>query len=679
MKLLIAVLSFFTLIYPQTKPERPFRMPSLFSDNMVLQQKTEVPVWGKDKPATKIFVSAGWGSKAQTAAGTDGSWKVSLKTSKAGGPYQLTVKAGDTTAVFKNVMLGEVWLCSGQSNMEMPLEGWLPQNPVKNSAEEIANADYPKIRFFTVGRAVSNLPEFNCTGSWSECSPQTAAKFSAAAYFFGRKLYKELHVPVGLIFSSWGGTKVQSWISGKYLGELSEYKATVQKIDSLKEEIKTLYTWIHSHPVIDISKKEAGDQWKNLNFGDSICAEANFNDSAWKEMKLPVYWESAAIGTFDGAVWFRKKVEIPSSWLNRELILEPGPIDDMDRTYVNGTLVGATEETGYWQAPREYRVPKDAVNDTIITIAIRDIDNQGGGGIWGNGVKMQIRPAEGADSLNTIPLEGEWKYLPVAEYIGGKFYVYNLNNMEFYSRPKAALDIGPNTPTMLFNGMIAPLIPYHIKGVIWYQGESNSDEPQDYNNYRELFTLMIKNWRSDWNEGNFPFYYVQIAPYSYGENSHSEIVRNAQFESLAVPNTGMAVTLDIGSLKTIHPPDKQDVGKRLALWALAKNYHKKVFFSGPLCQRLKIDKGKIMLSFKHAGKGLVLKKINGKTNFTIAGSDGKFYEAQAEAIGKRLAVFSSKVNHPVAVRYAWSNEAEATLFNSEGLPAPTFKTNFRAK
>ncbi len=671
MKLLV-ILFFLVAVAKPDQVKTFVEMPALFSDNMVLQQKTAVPFWGKANPGAAVVIKASWGETTKTKVNEDSSWTVKIKTIKAGGPYTVSLMIGDSAIVYKNVMLGEVWLCSGQSNMEMPLEGWPPQNPIKNSAEEIKEANYPNIRLFTVARAVSNKPEFNCVGSWSECNPATAAKFSAAAYFFGRKLFKELNVPIGLIFSSWGGTKVQPWISGKYLGQLNEYKPIVEKMALVKDEVQKLNEWIYNHPVIDVSKKAPADQWKNLEFGDSLCARPDFDDDAWRTMKLPVYWESTEVGNFDGTVWFRKKIDIPQNWLNKDLVLELGPVDDMDRSYVNGVLVGATEEVGYWQQPRVYNVPANLVTDTALTIAVRVVDNQGGGGIWGNNVKMQIHP-KGSDE--NISLSGQWKYLPVAEYVNGKFYVYNINNQEFYSRPKSTLDIGPNTPTMLYNGMIAPLIPYYIKGAIWYQGESNSDEPYDYNNYQMLFSMMINNWRADWGEGNFPFYFVQIAPWDYGDNSRSYVVRDAQFQTLSLPNTGIAVTLDIGSLTTIHPPDKQELGRRLALWALAKNYNKKVFYSGPLYKAMEIKGNQVILSFDHAGKGLVLKDINGDTNFIIAGPDQKFVKAKAMVEGKKLIVYNGEVKNPVAVRYAWRNNAEATLFNIEGLPSPTFKTD----
>ncbi len=671
MKLIILLIVLISVIKPESMEKPSIVMPAIFSDNMVLQQNTQVPFWGKAEPGEAVSINCSWGASADTKVENDGSWKANINTEKAGGPYEVKIQIGDSTILYKNVMLGEVWLCSGQSNMEMPLEGWPPQNPINNSAKEIREADYPDIRLFTVTRAVSNKPEFNCSGNWSECTPQSAAKFSAVAYFFGRKLYNELKVPIGLIHSSWGGTYIESWTSAKYLNQLDKYKPIIEKLSSATEEVKKLNDWIFKHPVIDVTSKKPENQWKNLNFNDSNLADPEFYDNTWKTMKLPTLWESAEIGDFDGAVWFRKKINIPQDWLNKDLVLDLGPIDDMDRSYVNGKLVGAIEEVGYYQMPRVYSIPKTIVNSTTLTIAVRVVDNQGGGGIWGNKEKMIIHPA-GPDSIQTVSISGEWKYLPVAEYMNGKFYMYNIENQEFYSRPKTSITIGPNTPTMLYNGMIAPLIPFHIKGVIWYQGENNVSYPESY---KTLFPLMIKNWRSDWNEGDFPFYYVQIAPYDYGENSKSQVIREAQFLTLSVPNTGMAVALDIGETKSIHPADKQDIGKRLALWALSKNYGKDVNYSGPLYKSMEVENGKIILSFNYADDGLVLKPVNGENNFIIAGADSNFVKADVKVNGEKLIVYNDQIKNPVAVRYAWSNTAEATLFNKIGLPASTFKTD----
>ncbi len=647
-------------------------MPGIFSDNMVLQQKANVPFWGKATPGSKVIVKASWGKVARTDVKANSAWEVYLKTVNAGGPFEITISIADSVIVYKNVMLGEVWLCSGQSNMEIPLEGWPPGNLIQNSEAEIQHANYPDIRLFTATRAVSNTPEFDCAGKWSECNPITAAKFSAAAYFFGKKLHTELKVPIGLIFSGWGGTKIQSWISGTYLGELAEYKPIVGKITSVNGEVAKLNDWIRSHPAVDISMKDAAHQYENLDFGDSACSTPTVNDNAWRKIILPAYWESTEIGEFHGTVWFRKKVEIPRKWLNRQLVIEFGPIDDMDVCYANGVRIGAMENGGLGRTPRVYPVPKEIVSDTIVTVALRVIHNDGAGGIWGGGVKMRIHPENSSDTTEAVALSGEWKYLPVAEYMGSKFYIYKALGEEFYSRPKSVVNIGSSSPTMLYNGMIAPLIPYYIKGVIWYQGESNSGSPNDY---KDLFSLMIKNWRNDWRERNFPFYYVQIAPYTYGSNTKSYMIREAQRLTLAVPNTGMAVTLDIASINAIHPSDKQDVGLRLALWALAKDYHKNMICSGPLYKSMKIREGKIILSFDYAGKGIVFKESNGETNFLIAGKDSIFVKANVAVDGKKLIVHNDDVKNPIAVRYAWTNETVATLFNKEGLPASTFRTD----
>ncbi|MDR3625935.1 MAG: sialate O-acetylesterase, partial [Ignavibacteriaceae bacterium] len=454
------------------------------------------------------------------------------------------------------------------------------------------------------------------------------------------------------------------------IGKVNEYKSTVDKVAASKNDLIKKNEWVLSHPVIDVSNRDAEHEWENLDFKDSACSEVNFNDAGWKVMNLPVNWENTEVGNFDGAVWFRKKIEIPKAWIGKELIAELGPIDDMDRTFINGKFIGGIEKIGYWDKPRVYNIPKEIITDSVLNIAIRVIDCGGGGGIFGNNVKMNIHPV---NDSGFVTLSGGWKYLPVAEeYKYGKFYIYKIENSEFYSRPKTSVDITENTPTVLYNGMIAPIIPYGIKGVIWYQGESNSSKAYSY---KTLLPLMIENWRGNWGEGNFPFYYVQIAPFTYSQTEKSFIIRDAQFSTLSIPNTGMAVTLDIATVNNIHPPDKQDVGKRLALWALAKDYHKKVTYSGPLYKSMKIDKNKIVLTFNYAGKGLVLKKIKDETNFIVAGEDKKFVKADVTVKGGKLIVSNPEVKKPVAVRYTWSNTEEATLFNSEMLPASTFRAD----
>lgn len=669
MRILLLLLILFSITYAQTEKKNQIEMPAIFSDNMVLQQKSIVPIWGKSLPNTKVKVTTTWKQTAQTVADENGNWMTKIKTPKAGGPYEMKIQFEDSVIVFKNILIGEVWLCSGQSNMEMPLTGWPPRDTIWGASKEIPNSTNPNIRLFTVTRALSDKPEFNCNGTWVESNPETAARFSATAYFFGKKLYEELKVPIGLINSSWGGTPVEAWISGKYISQVDQYKNITEQLSKSKDEIAKLFEWLNSKPIIDVSKKDASARWQNLDFQDSLCSKVDFDDSRWKEMNLPTNWERTEVGNFDGVVWFRKKIEIPESWLNKDLILELGPIDDMDIAYVNGIKVGSHETEGYWQTDRIYSIPAEIVKEKNLTIAVCVVDNQGGGGIWGAPEKMKIHPKD-ADEI--ISLAGNWKYLPVAEYTNGKFFVFGVANEEYNNRPKLTVDFSSNTPTTLYNGMVAPLIPYRIKGVIWYQGESNTNNPELY---KTLFPLMIKNWREDWKEGNFPFYYVQIAPYNYGDLTQSQKLREAQLQTLSVPKTGMAVTLDIGNPENIHPGNKKDVGERLALWALAKDYNKKVVYSGPIYKSMKIVNDKIELTFDYADGGLIIKERNGENNFLIAGEDKVFKKAEVKVIGKKLIVSNPEIKNPVAVRYCWDNISEATLFNKAGLPASSFRTD----
>lgn len=645
------------------------KMPSIFSDNMVLQQNSKVAVWGLSNPGAEITIKASWNESAKATADQNGKWMAHLKTPSAGGPYLLSVTDGKSEIEFNNVLIGEVWLCSGQSNMEMPLEGWPPTDTVANSKQVIANATNKNIRFFTVTRAISEKPEFDCVGRWEESNPESAAKFSATAYFFGKKLYEELNIPVGLIHSSWGGTPIEAWTGAKYISTVDEYKDIVEKLKNARKEIDRLKAWLAEKPTIDINSIKSPTPWKGLDLNDSQCAKPGFDDSAWKTMELPVKWESTEMGNFDGVVWFRKNIKIKNEWINKELTLELGPIDDMDVTYVNGVKIGGYEEGGYWQTDRIYKIPAELVKDQNLTVAVRVVDTQGGGGIWGSSEKMKLRPT---DSNESVSLAGEWKYLPVAEYYGGKLYLFDVKNAEYYKRPKLSVEYSAFTPTLLFNGMIAPLIPYNIKGAIWYQGESNTGNPELY---KKLFPLMIKNWREEWGLGDFPFYYVQIAPYNYGPNVESQKLRKAQLMTLSVPNTGMAVTLDIGNPNNIHPANKKDVGERLARWALAKDYGKKIEFSGPIYKSMKIEGNKIILTFDYTDGGLVIKEINGENNFLIAGKDKVFKKAKVEIKDDKLIVYSDSVENPAAVRYCWDNISEGTLFNKAGLPASSFRTD----
>jgi len=652
-----------------------FRLAPILADSMVLQQQTKAPLWGTGIAGASVSITPSWvydpvGGKVITATvSSDGKWMVKLQTPKAGGPYEIKIQHGDSILVLKNILIGEVWLASGQSNMEMPLQGWPPNDTIMNSAAEIASANYPNIRLFTVQRNYSTSPVTSLKGAWQICTPQTVAGFSATAYYFGKTLHKNLNVPVGLINSSWGGTPVESWMSAEALSQFKEFNDYLQKLEEGKEDEKKLSLWLTSFPAVEMFKRSGEKRWSGINFNDEQCSAVSFDDSKWKEMKLPRLWEQTEVGNFDGVVWFRRTVEVPQSWLNKKIILELGPIDDIDMTYVNGVKVGGFETEGFWNANRIYPLPDGVIRSAKIVIAIKVIDNQGGGGIYGREELLKLR-LEGTDQ--SISLAGNWKYLPVAEYRNGTFFVMGAEGGKFNTRPKFAVEPSAYTPATLFNAMIHPMLPLAIRGAIWYQGESNTGRHEQY---KKLFPTMINEWRKKFQNENFPFYYVQIAPWRYGAGTHSELLREAQFVTLSTKNTGMAVTIDIGNNNNIHPANKEDVGKRLALWALADTYGKKLVPSGPVFKSGKMEKNSFVLNFDYAGNKLVVKPNHSGNEFTIAGEDSVFKAAQVEVKGKTLRVFHPGIKKPLAVRYAFSDTASATLFNSEGLPASSFRTD----
>ncbi len=579
----------------------------------------------------------------------------------------MKVVCGGDSIQYKNILMGEVWLCSGQSNMEMPLAGWPPSDTIFTAANEIPIANYLNLRFFTVDRATAISPEEDCKGSWSLCSPSTASTFSATAFFFGKKLMTDLNVPIGLIHSSWGGSPIEAWMGAEPLSKFPEYAEYIKGMEKFKEESEKLKVWLANLPQIDMQGKSGTNIWENLDFGDAMMSNPDFDDSKWQTTEMPSDWANFGFGNFDGVIWFRTIINIPDSWLNKDLTISLGPIDDMDVTFVNGSRVGGYETGGHWQTERNYLIPAKLVNSKSLQIAVRVLDNMQGGGMYGRGESFRIHLK---DTQESISIAGKWKYLPVAEFRNSTFYLYSGNNFDFVSRPKITSEVTSNSPTTLFNAMINPIAPFKIRGAIWYQGESNTWNPD---RYTELFPMMVENWRELWGD-KFSFYFTQIAPYRYNKGTNSELLREAQFLSMSVPKSGMAVTLDIGNPLNIHPGNKKDVGERLALWALAKDYGKKIPYSGPVYRSHTVENGAVLISFEHSD-GLILKPVAGKLNFQIAGDDKVFYEATAVVNGTNVVVSSPMVKNPVAVRYCWNDTAEATLFNGAGLPASSFRTD----
>jgi len=659
----------FTLVGLIYTPVFALEVSALFTDNMVLQQNTLVKIWGKSFPQIKINIEASWGEKATAISGKNGKWICDIKTPSAGGPYTLSIADKNSLIKIDNVLIGEVWFCSGQSNMEMPVQGWPPNDLIQNSEQEIEEANYPGIRMFTVARHASLLLQDDVIGSWRECNPQNVKAFSATAYFFARKLYKELNVPIGLVHSSWGGTPAQAWMDKKHLQNYPEFKATTELIDKSQEKIAIQKNWLANLEQLILDEADNVNRFEELDLKDKGVEKDNFDDAEWKTMQLPRLWETSALGEFDGVVWFRKKVDLSSFHDNKNLIIELGPIDDMDITFFNGNEIGRHMKEGFWNKKRVYKIPANLIKKGINTIAVKVIDNQGGGGLYGVPEDLKIYVA--GDSEKNISLAGDWKYLPTAEYKNARFYLFNIQNQQYYQRPKVPVESNPQNPTTLYNGMVYPVVPFTIKGVIWYQGEDNTPNPEQY---EELFPDLIQNWRNIWGLGSFPFYFTQIAPYQYEEDRQSFKLRDAQRKSLKVENSGMAVTLDIGNPQNIHPANKQDVGLRLALWALAKTYNKDVVFSGPLYESMEVKGNTVVISFNYSGKGLkakddVLKK------FLIAGNDKIFKDATALIDGNKLVISHPDIENPEAVRYLWDNTSAATLFNLDGLPASSFRTD----
>lgn len=631
------------------------KMSPLFTDNMVLQQKTDAPVWGTALPGRTVTVRTSWNKASYKAtAGEDGKWMVKVATPKAGGPYSVTVtEEGGNAVVIGNVLIGEVWLCSGQSNMEMPVKGW---GLVMNYEQELKDAaKYPKIRFLEVQRNVSPCPvdDFKADADgWMVCSPETLEEFSATAYFFGREIHLKRNVPVGLINASWGGTIIEAWMS----------KASLAGVKDLEDEAQRVSEWPACKDERHAHYKKGIDDWNRLAkaYDDAyINIDVDFptewqDVSEWDDMKLPGQIEAVYPG-LDGHVLARRYVDIPASWEGKALKIHIASVDDKDVTYFNGVKVGEGEG---WNTPRVYDVPAELVKAGKTIVALRIIDAGAAGGVNGEDDTFFI---EGPDG-EKLSLLGEWKSKKTADYSC------------FPARPVNMYD-DPNWSTVLYNTMIHPLVPYAVKGAIWYQGCSNTDRAYQY---RDLMTLMIEDWRKAWGY-DFPFYITQISSWQKyqtapEESSWAELREAQDIASRVTSNTGMIVTTDIGDEFDIHPKNKQEVGRRLALQALNKTYGMPVECSGPVFDRYEVDGNVIRLYFTSVAKGLVAKGGD-LEGFTIAGADRRFYWADARIKGNCVEVTCKDVDRPLAVRYAWANNPVGNLFNSLGLPAGPFRTD----
>ncbi len=612
------------------------RTHQLFSDHAVLQRGMALPVWGTADPGGTLSVTLS-GHTQTVAADTAGKWQVEFPEMEAGGPYALRIDGGDTSIVLQDILIGDVWLASGQSNMEWPLSA-----QVDNFEQEIAEANHPEIRLFTVARNTSYEPlEHLEQGNWQVTTPETIGDFSAVAYFFGREIQREIGVPIGLINATWGGTPAEAWTSEASLSQMQAFEEEMQQI---KQQLQTdpSQTDLAQRKVRDSLLLAAREQME----GDVMPV---FNTEDWAEMELPANWESAGLPGYDGIVWFQKQVNIPEAYADQNLSLHLGRIDDADITWVNGKKIGQTN--GYSNY-RVYEVPASAVRAGEDTLTVRVQDSGGDGGLRGPAEEMYLE--QDGQRLD-VEIKGNWKYKAMQQF--------------------PQVDRFPGEPAVLYNAMINPLIPYGIQGVIWYQGESNAPRAEQY---RQLFPLLIEDWREQWGEGAFPFLYVQLANFITGppgDVSWAKL-REAQTMALALDNTGMAVTIDIGDSLDIHPRNKQDVGRRLALAALKVAYGRENAWSGPLYESMRVQGDSAIVTFNEVDEGLMVVANEELAGFTVAGEDQQFYPAKARIISKNeVSVKSPQVKDPVAVRYGWTNNPKTNLYNEAFLPASPFRTD----
>ena len=675
-------------------------LPSVFSDHMILQQKTLVSFWGKSKPNDNIQIMGSWGEKSNVKSDQQGDWELQLQTPIAGGPYEVKINDSKTSIIYKDVLIGEVWLASGQSNMErmMKAVGCEIKECIENQKEEIKNANFEKIRIFSIyedltGNRIKKE-------SWKLVNPKNIERFSAVAYFFARKIHSELKIPVGVIASSWGGTRIQSWMSNKTLRKLNFIKEKLPKAEEVKDVIaerlnyndsitkinedrfgykvvklpKPYHIWSGQLDIWDLYK----DKWRNLNLNDTDFKKVDYDDSNWANWDINhnnKFREGSFKNAFNsdeplltkGVFWVRTYFDIKNIDDDYSLVIKKG-ISQVDQTYVNGNLIGNSYS---FIDERNYKIPNQILKKGKNLIAIRITDLTGDGGL---NSPITLKNTSGTKEISYEKL----KITNQAFITNGTFAViHNLTLEELISTSSKinnnflnGYEINStNGYSTMFENMIYPILPFTIKGVIWYQGEANVWKP---NYYQDLLTSMISDWRGYWGY-QFPFYYAQIAPYNYSNKDFSYLLRDAQRKTLkSTEKTGMAILLDVGEKDDIHPGNKQDVGERLALLALEKDYNYNLVSSGPLYEDHRIVDDYIEISFRSVGSGLTSK---GKLkNFEIAGVNKKFYEATAKIVGNKVRVHSKQIQSPKHVRYAWKNWVEATLFNKEGLPASSFQS-----
>ena len=626
----------------QSDSSRALRLPRIFGDGMVLQRQARLPVWGWGAPGRPVTVTFGGTSRSATP-GPSGAWRIVLPPQSAAGPHRLVVRSGTDSVVARDVLVGDVWVASGQSNMEWPLSS------TRNAQAEIAAANDPRIRHFKVPTSFSPSPEPDLAGgSWAAADPQHAGSFSAVAYFFARDLRKSVDVPIGIINTTWGGSRIEAWMSRAALGlGGGRWAALWQEQENAQRRFaENLRAKIGDVPATDPGFVDGKAPW----------ADPDLDEARWQSIRVPSLWEQAGYDGMDGIAWYRLSFDLSADDAARGVKLGLGAIDDADITWVNGVEVGRTNN---YSLPRIYEVPANALRAGRNVLAVRVEDTGGGGGIYGDSSRVFVEAGG-----TRRPLTTGWKFRVGTASLQPDGQQIN------------------KVPTVLYNKMVHPLLGLPIKGVLWYQGESNADNVADARNYADLFTTMITRWRREWGSGEFPFLWVQLANFMAPDSlppatSAWAVLRDAQTAALSLPKTAQVVTIDIGEAQDIHPRNKQDVGARLALAARHVAYGQPVAHAGPTHRSHVVRGGEIVVRFDHAGDGLVSRAPDGSVGgFAIAGADRKFVWADARIDGSTVVVSSPRVASPVAVRYAWGNNpTRASLYSREGLPAVPFRTD----
>jgi sialate O-acetylesterase len=620
------------------------RLPKLICDSMVLQRDVELKIWGWASPGERINISFN-GKKSKAVAGVNGKWLAKFPAMKAGGPFNMELK-GRNTIVLKDILIGDVWLCAGQSNM-------VHQMKVHNItyATDISGANYPQIRQYRIPTVtgltgpLEDLPQSH----WKSANPKDINDFSVLAYFFAKQIFTKYGIPIGIINSSVGGTTIESWTSEDGLMDIGGWR------DIITRNKDTAYVNGVNRRALSTSVK------KNISTDQGLTGSVKWYDpqyvpKGWRNINIPGYWEDQGIRDLDGVVWYRREFDIPAAMVGVPALVHLGRIVDADRFYINGQQVGST---GYQYPQRRYHLDPGVLKTGKNIFVIRVENSSGKGGF----VPDKPYFIEAGDQ--SIDLKGDWRYKV------GEVYLPAVKPGPYGISEQAQ-------PTALYNAMIAPLTNYGLKGVLWYQGESNVGNAGAY---KELLPALIMDWRNQFARPDLPFYYVQLP--NHGDmryqpaESNLALLREATLQTLKVPFTGMAVTIDLGEWNDIHPDNKKDVGDRLALIARHFTYGEKALvYSGPVFQSSEIKGNQIVVSFNNVGSGLTTNDGEPLSQFEIAAEDKKFVWASAKIEGTKVVVWSDQIASPKYVRYAWAdNPVNPNLYNLEKLPASPFRTD----